>query len=395
MPSHSLVRRLLLPELELTASWYRGNQATTHLEVRKASAMEVCPRCATPSTAVYDRRWAVVRDEPIRNKLIKLHIHKRRFSCRPCGRPFTEPVPGVSKRSRCTQRFKRGVLWACENFSYLKAVRRAYHCSAGFIYRTLYQQLELKLRRRRYPWPKTIGIDEHFFRRHPRLGFRQFVSVLVDFKGRRLMEVVEGRTSAELEVALQHIPGRDNVQYVVMDLCDPFRNFARSFFPRARLVADKFHVLRLLFGAINRRRKEITGDRRSLPVRRMLLRNGFDLPPTERWLLRRWLQEHPELNELYRWKESLADFYRIRGPNRAADALTRMTDQMALSALPEIQTLRRTLMRWRNEILAYFASRLTNGRTEGFNNKAKVVKRRAYGYKSFRNYRLRLLNACA
>jgi transposase len=72
-----------------------------------------------------------------------------------------------------------------------------------------------------------------------------------------------------------------------------------------------------------------------------------------------------------------------------------MTDEMALSALPEIQTLRRTLMRWRNEILAYFPSRLTNGRTEGFNNKAKVVKRRAYGYKSFRNYRLRLLSACA
>jgi transposase len=72
-----------------------------------------------------------------------------------------------------------------------------------------------------------------------------------------------------------------------------------------------------------------------------------------------------------------------------------MTDKMAFSELPEIRTLRRTLMRWRCEILAYFASGLTNGRTEGFNNKAKVVKRRAYGYRSFRNYRLRLLNACA
>jgi len=54
-----------------------------------------------------------------------------------------------------------------------------------------------------------------------------------------------------------------------------------------------------------------------------------------------------------------------------------MTDAMALSPLPEIRTLRRTLMRWRTEILAYFSSGLTNGMTEGFNNKAKVVKRRA------------------
>jgi transposase len=52
-------------------------------------------------------------------------------------------------------------------------------------------------------------------------------------------------------------------------------------------------------------------------------------------------------------------------------------------------------LKWKEEILAYFYTRLTNGRTEGFNNKAKLVKRRAYGYRSFRNYRLRLLNACA
>ena len=74
---------------------------------------------------------------------------------------------------------------------------------------------------------------------------------------------------------------------------------------------------------------------------------------------------------------------------------TRLTDQLAGSPIPELQTLRRTLMSWRFEILTYFASRITNGRTEGFNNKAKLVKRRAYGYRSFRNYRLRLLNACA
>ena len=76
-------------------------------------------------------------------------------------------------------------------------------------------------------------------------------------------------------------------------------------------------------------------------------------------------------------------------------ALAALTDRLASSPLPELQTFRRTLMRWRREILAYFCTGLTNGRTEGFNNKPKVVKKRAYAYRSFRNYRLRLLNACA
>jgi transposase len=61
----------------------------------------------------------------------------------------------------------------------------------------------------------------------------------------------------------------------------------------------------------------------------------------------------------------------------------------------ELETFRRTLLRWRREIVAYFGTGLTNARTECFNNKAKLVKKRAYGYGSFRNYRLRLLNAWA
>lgn len=210
-----------------------------------------------------------------------------------------------------------------------------------------------------------------------------------------MKELVHGRTTAELHHSLAHIPGRTNVEFVVMDMCDPFRNFAKEFFPKALVVADKFHVLRLLSPAINRRRKEITGDRRSLPLRWLLLKNGPALSAEKRFLLNRWLDSHPELQQLYHWKEGLHGFYRIRGYDRAARAFTKMTDAMSFSTLPEIHTLRRTLMRWRFEILAYFASGLTNGRTEGFNNKAKVVKRRAYGYTSFRNYRLRLLNACA
>jgi transposase len=211
-------------------------------------------------------------------------------------------------------------------------------------------------------------------------------------KKRRVFEMVDGKQIAQLEAALAHIPGRENVRWVVTDLADPYKSFALGFFPNARVVADKFHVLRLLNPAINRRRKEITGDRRTLRVRRMLLRTGYRLEPTERFLLNRWL--HPELREVYHFKEALHGFYRIRGMKRAAIAFTKLTDRMAKSALKEIKTLRRTLLRWRKEILAYFETRLTNGRVEGFNNKIKLVKRRGYGYRSFRNYRLRCLNAC-
>lgn len=394
MPEDILGRRLLLPELRQVNAFNRPGTRTTVVETEKQSAYEVCPRCATQSKSVCDHRSVRVRDAPVREMGVWLVIRKRRFSCRPCGRPFTEPVAGIRKGYRTTERYRRSLLWACEAFSDLSRVRRTYRCSSGYLYNALYTQLELERRRRLYPWPKVIGIDEHFFRRG-RGGFRNFVTMVVDFKNRKLKEVVEGKTTGELEAALGYIEGRENVEYVAMDMCDPYRNFARNFFPNARLVADKFHVLRLLTPHINRRRKMITGDRRSAVIRRLLLRNRRSLDHTARWAVQSWLLDHPELRELYEYKEALHSFYRIRGAQRAADALTALTDRMASSSLPEIQTLRRTLMRWRREVLTYFRCGITNGRTEGFNNKAKLVKRRAYGYRSFRNYRLRLLNACA
>src|SRR4051812_4666844 len=394
MPETMLLRRLLLPKLKFVRSWRRLGTKAVGVEAEKVSEMEVCPRCATRSSSVYDHRDVTVRDAPLRDMGVRLVVRKRRFSCRPCGRPFTEPVPGIRKGYKTTERYRRSLLWACENFSDLSRVRRAYGCSSGYVYRALYAQLELERRQRLYPWPSVIGLDEHFFRRG-RGGFRQFVSMVVDYKNRRLFELVEGRTVAEMEAALGHIPGRENVRHVVLDMCDPYRSFAQRFFPNARLVADKFHVLRLLSPAINRRRRLIEGDRRSVALRRLLLRSRFRLEFAERLALDQWLRSHPELQAIYEAKETLHRLYRTRGHERAALALTAFTDRLAASPIPELQTLRRTLMRWRREILAYFTTGLTNGRTEGFNNKAKVVKRRAYGYRSFKNYRLRLLNACA
>lgn len=397
MADDSFSRYLVLPELRLLEArpYGPGGLGGTELFAEKVSAMEVCPRCATPSKSVYDRRWVRLKDDPLRTRQTILWVKKRRFSCRTCKRPFTEPVQGVRKGYRTTERYRRRLLWACENFSDLKAVRQTYRCSSGLLHRIVYEQLELKRRMRQYAWPPRVGIDEHLFKHDPRLDQRRFVTMVVDHKNKRLMELVEGKSGAELRAALEYIPGRENVRWVSLDMSDSYRSFARDFFPNAQLVADKFHVLRLVTPAIHRYLRELKLPREALPMYRLLRKNPCKLNAALRWRLRCWLADKPALRELYAVKEALNRLYRIKGHNRASRALTRLTDAMAYSILPEVQTLRRTLVHWRREILAYFLCRLTNARTEGFNGKAKLVIRRAYGYKSFRNYRLRLLNACA
>jgi transposase len=274
-------------------------------------------------------------------------------------------------------------------------VQRELRCSTSFIYKVLYEQLELQYRMHRLnlPWPKKIGIDEHSFKRGSK-GHTDFASMIVDHKAKRVFELVNGRAAGELHAALAHIPGRERVEHVTIDLSVTYRSFVTGFFTNAHITADKFHVVRLLHPAINRRRKEITGDRRTLLIRRMLLRNGKNLNFFEKSAMYRWLDDHPELKEIYHFKEALHGLYRVRGYERACRAFTKLTDRMGASQLAEIKTLRTTLQRWRREILNYFRTGLTNGRVEGFNGKAKLIKRKAYGYRSFKNYRLRVLNDC-
>lgn len=383
---------VLLPELKFITR-ASPHKFRTYYKAEKESAFEVCPKCATPSRSVHDRRWVKIQDQPIRGAGVELRVLKRRFRCPGCRKVFTEPLHGVRKGHRTTERYRRGVHWACGNFRDLKRVQRAFKCSSWLVYKIFYEQLELKSRERQYPWPSTIGIDEHSFKRNKQLGFTEFASIIVDYKNNRIFEVIEGKTADKLTHDLAHIEGRENVKNVIVDLCDPFKKFARNNFPNAEIIADKFHVLRLLTPAINARRKEITGDKRSNPIRKLLLRSRHRLKYFERSALDKWLDENRTVREVYTFKEALHLLYRIRGFTKAAVALTKLTDAMAHSELKEIKTLRKTLMKWRKEILGYFKTGLTNGKTEGYNRLAKLYQYRAFGYRSFKNYRLMLLNA--
>ena len=386
----STFKFILLPELKIISHW-QSDKFRTRYKCAKESQFEVCPKCATPSYSVHDRRWVQVEDQPIRGSGVRLHILKRRFRCPGCKKVFTEPIAGIRKGFKTTQRFRLGLQWACENFSDLHSVQRAYNCSAGLVYKVFYEQLERKLRERKNnPWPATIGIDEHSFRR----GFRskEFATIFVDYPNKKIFEVGLGKTAVGLAADFAHVPGRELVRNVVLDMSDPFKKFAKEFFPQARLIADHFHVIRLLNPVINKARTEITGDTRTNPVRKLLLMNGRRLEYFERHALRTWLDLHPKLKELYDYKEALHSLYRCRGYKRARAALIRLLNHMAGSNLPEIQKLRKTLMKWKTEILNYFATGITNGRTEGFNNLAKLLQKRAFGFRSFTNYRLRLLN---
>jgi transposase len=345
MPHDNLTKSLLLPELKLLKMEFKNKKAVYYCQ--KLPRIEYCPRCAEGSNSTYDHRLVTIKDTPIRNQGVMLLILKRRLFCKTCQRPFTEYLPGIQKGHRTTDRFERALLDACNRYSSLKQVREDFCCSSDFLYRSLYKELERECREKlNYEWPTELGIDEHSFKRDPYTGQTQFVTMIVDYSKKRLRELVLGKTGESLFQDLHQIPGRDNVKRVVIDMCDPYKKFIREFFTSADIVADKFHVLRLLGPAILKKRKEITGTRADARAKRLLLMNANKLDWQSEKALWEFLDRYPELNELYWTLQMLHKFYRIKGYKRAAARFTVITDDLALSELPEIKKLRKTLLKW-------------------------------------------------
>ena len=280
-------------------------------EVKKSESFSACLRCGSINLVKSGKATSLVREEPIRSQPLWLKIHKHRLYCKDCKKTFTEPVQGIWPGQRSTQRFRKFIGQACGRMSDLSTVSRFYCVSHGFAYKTYYEQTAVKLNeyKSNLKWPEVIGIDEHFFKREQ--SFTQFVTMITDLRKKRAFEMVLGKDFKSLVSGLDHLPGRQNVKVVVIDMSSSYKSFIKKFFPNAVIVADKFHVLRLFTPVIMKSGKDIHGHRKELSIRKKLLCSRKKLDYFIRQDIDRYLQSHDKLNELYRWKEKW--FFTVSG----------------------------------------------------------------------------------
>jgi transposase len=398
----SQVNKLLsLPEVKFIKKRNLENHVI-QFEAYKMSTFEVCPKCATKSSKIYDHVYVNIKDTPIRDKVVYLRIKKRRFQChnKECRSVFREPIQGIKKGYKSTRRFRKHIQWCASNFTDLKRVMNKCRCSSWLVYKAFYEQLDLEVKKLQYPWPKTIGIDEHSFVRNSKYHYKEFATIVVDYNNNRIRETCLGRSIGQLEASrLMDVEGRENVKNVVMDMSSAYKRFVKNNFPNAIITSDKFHVVKLFNHAVNKIRIEIMKHpiflkSKRTPMRRLYLSRRDNLNFSQRSVLDHINGLFPELDEIHGFKERMLSIYNIKGQKRARKAFFKLTDAMALSGRQVVQSLRKTLMKWSTEILNYFRTKITNGRTEGYNRKAKLIQRKAYGYRNFENYRLRLIYDC-
>lgn len=217
----------------------------------------------------------------------------------------------------------------------------------------------------------------------------------------KVYDVFLGRSSRALQPSLSGLSDRHRVQLICMDLSETYRNIAREYFPNAKIVADRFHVIRLINHHFLKVWQSIdpTG-KRSRGLLSLLRRHPNKLSETQVGHLNDYFTKFPALRTIWHFKYRLCALLSIKHRTkkqckRLITIFLKDIQMLKESPFSSMQVLGSTLESWREEIACMWRFTKSNGITEGFHNKMEVISRRAYGFRNFQNYRLRVRALCA
>ena len=356
-----------------------------------------CPGCGSERLRNRGRYERLVRHEDIGLRHCWLRLEARKWKCRECGRCFRQPLPGILPCQRASEAFRQMIFQQHLDGINRSRLGRREGIGAATVERHFRHGLGRQFRQWHSPCcPRVLGIDEHFFTRR-----KGYATTLCDLGNHKVYDVVLGRSEASLEHYFLSLEGKDLVRVVCMDLASVYRGLVRKHFPQARIVADRFHVIRIVnhhFLACWREIDPVGSRNRGLLS--LMRRHRHNLRPEQQVRLLAYLDSYPALELIYRFKQRLCYLLlKKHRTRRQCEALVprflRSVAQLKQAGLPQLVQLGQTLSAWSEEIAAMWRFTRNNGITEGFHNKMELINRQAYGFRNFENYRLRVKVLCA
>lgn len=359
----------------------------------KPSSRPSCVHCASETVRIKATHSRTLKHTRQGNQIMILHLSIPKYHCQNCDRYFRHQFPWARPRLRATESYRLEVFEAHDggvSQSKLSVTHRIGSATVERWYQHLIKRRVSELSGR--PCPRVLGIDEHFFTRK-----KGYATTLVDLRNHKVFDVVLGRSELSLRQYLSHLPGREQVQLVVMDLSETYRSIVHKYFPNAKIVADRFHVIRLVnHHFLNLWKQQDPVGRMNRGLLSLMRRHQWNLSQEQRDNLARYLEQFPILRSLYLAKQRLNKLLLIKNlmPKHGRKFMARLLKLIAQLAQSPARTLAHTLNSWLEPIVRMWRTSQSNGITEGFHTKMEMMSRRAYGFRNFENYRLRVLAHC-
>ncbi len=371
---------------------YRGGGVFHHVEL--APHKRRCRNCSA--------RWnrlqlqgcfqRCIRTLPVatRHQFVVLHGHRQ--SCSQCDQTLREPIAFAQGKRRYTNAFAQYVVQLCR-IATIKAVARLLGVGWDLVKEIHKEHLGQRLKKRKLSQLRYLAIDE--FATH---SGHLYMTVVLDLESGQIVSLHEGKDAQALVACLRYLKGRcKSLRAIAIDMSDAYRKAIRQVFAgKVDVVHDPYHVVALANQAIDQTRRSMmrkleTGRKQLLKGTRFLLLRGLE-NLNERSLehLMQLMEINEPLYQAYLLKEEIRHFWNLPDSAAGNAFLDAWIEQAYSIGNQFFARLARTLHRHRPGLLDYFKHRISTGPLEGLNNKIKVLKRRAYGFRDMDYFKLNL-----
>jgi transposase len=372
---------------------YRGGQVTFTIAQDPGDCR--CSACGSREVLSRGHAERRFRTVPIGSHPTAVILPIPRVECRACSAVRQVEVSFADPRRSYTRSFERYALELSRRMT-IKDVAR--HLDVGWDTIKDIQKRDLA---RRYAKPKlkhlrAVAIDEIAVAR----GHR-YLTVVMDLGSGAVVFVGDGKGAGALKPFWKRLrPSGARIEAVAMDMSGAYQSAVRAHLPKAAIVFDRFHVVKLFNDKLSDLRRALYREATDVQhkavlkgTRWLLLKNpeNLDEEKDERRRLKEALKLNEPLAVAYYLKDDLRRFWEQPGKRFATTFLDGWIRRAFASGVKILQQMAKTLAAHRSGLLAYYDVMISSGPMEGTNHKIKTMKRRAYGFRDREFFKLKIL----
>ena len=357
--------------------------------------VHVCPCCNGKTSRVHDYYQRSFNHIKVGKRNTRIYYKQRRYLCTNCGKRFAESNSFIEKFYRHSNDVVNSVFDQLTDMRNFFQIGKDNNMSATNVIRLMSKFMPI-FHNITY-LPEAIGIDE--FRGNA--GGNKFQVAITDLKTHKVIDVVSARSEEALRHFFKNITNAKHVKLVTMDLSMFFKNIIQETFPNAKIVADTFHYTRLMHWALDNVRKSV---QKGLPKdmrlyfkhsKSVLHKRINELDMDKYQQLCRMLDYDENLRWAYSIVQKLFEVIDEKNPVKKVVLFKEFLTYASNCNLPEFNKHLQTYFKWHKYIINSFYTSYSNGITEGLNTKIKTLKMISFGFRNFKNFRLRILMSCS
>lgn len=376
---------LNLPEFKVI-----GTQENDHdilFTVEAKSPPHCCPECGSLSIYKHGKTERFVRDLNAFGKRVGINILGNRYKCQDCSTTFSESYKSIDDRDKITNRLRNYIQEQSLKKPFAN-IADEFSISPTTVKRIFTEFVKEQEAQMIFTTPRILGIDEVHLN-------KQMRAVFTDIEKLKVLDMLPKRNKEDVIAFLKKLPDISNVEVVITDMWQPYKDAVLNVIPHARLVVDKFHVIQYANIAMENTRKSfrstLTDKQRKqlMHERFILLKNKEDLTPQEKWNLQIWFVTFPTLKVAYNLKEGLRDMYLCETREQAIEYYRQWKSSIPKD-MQSFLDIAKIIDNWSTEIFNYFDYFVTNAFTESINNLIKHIEKAGRGY-SFEVLRAKVL----